>query len=468
METVAAFRSVTRGFENNLARQFMLVATFVLLVGMLAQGLWVTRKIEEGVTDVAAASAALHVNGFIAPHILELRDGDSLSPAAIDSLNQALQSMMVRSQISMVNIWKRGGLIAYSSQPDLIGRRFPDNPNPSRAWKGEVVTVFDDLIYEEDAQERSRGKTVMEVFAPIRDFASGEVIAVLEFHEQADRLEAELTQAQWHSWAVQGLITASMLGALFSIVFDASKTIDRQRIALADRVRQLSDLLHQNEALRYKVERAAQNAAENLERGVRRIGYDLHDGIAQLIGTALLRIDHVKGADPDSSDNIARIQSILGDALKDVRNLCKGLLLPEIQSLGLKDALGHMVTTHERTTGSTVQASLGALPEKVPDYVKASLCRFLQEALNNSYRHAKGMGLRVSAATDDSMVVLSVSDDGPGMSFSPKQSEARFGLKSLMDRIESVGGHMSIESRPGLGTSITASLPLTKWTGDER
>jgi len=230
----------------------------------------------------------------------------------------------------------------------------------------------------------------------------------------------------------------------------------------------LSELLAQNETLRHKGERAAQNAAENLEQGVRRIGYDLHDGVAQLIGMALLRIDRVKPSDRDSGENVARIRSALEDALKDIRNLCKGLLLPEIQSLSFTDALRHMVRSHERGTGTFVDAAYGDLPAAVPDFVKASLCRFVQESLNNSYRHANGQGQKVRVDVEDDMVVLSVSDEGPGLSVPLDGDGARFGLKGLRDRIESVGGRMSVETAPGRGTRLTAHLPLNRGGADER
>jgi signal transduction histidine kinase len=164
----------------------------------------------------------------------------------------------------------------------------------------------------------------------------------------------------------------------------------------------------------------------------------------------------------------ARIRSALEDALKDIRNLCKGLLLPEIQSLSFTDALRHMVRTHERGTGTFVDAVYGDLPATVPDFVKASLCRFVQESLNNSYRHANGKGQKVRVDVEDEMVVLSVSDEGPGLSVPLDEDGVRFGLKGLRDRIESVGGRMSVETAPGRGTRLTAHLPLNRGGADER
>ena len=89
------------------------------------------------------------------------------------------------------------------------------------------------------------------------------------------------------------------MGALFSIVRDGSKTIDQQRVFLTERVAQLSDLLQQNEVLRQRVERAARSATEGTERLMRQVGSDLHDGPAQLIALALLRLDSLKLAKTD-------------------------------------------------------------------------------------------------------------------------------------------------------------------------
>ncbi len=447
------------GFKPSLAQQFLIVATGVLFLGMFAMGTWVTRRIEKGVADVAAASAALYINNFIAPHLQELGTGDVLSDNSIRNLNEAMKRPSVRTHVTSIKIWKQDGLIVYSSEKDLIGRTFPQNPNPRKAWSGEVTAEFDDLYHEEDARERAKGIPLLEVFTPIRD-AHGEVIAVLEFHERAEVLKAHLDEDRWHSWMITALITLAMIGALFVIVADGSKTIDQQRAALAERVSQLSSLLQQNQTLRGRVERAARNATEDNERLMRRLGYDLHDGIAQLISLALVRLDRVQHTEA-SSDNIGKIQKALSDALTDIRNLCRGLLLPEIQDLTLAQALMLMVRHHERRTGTAVRCHISGLPAEAPQFVKISLCRFVQEGLNNAFKHAGGKGQQVRASWDGEEITIEVADEGPGMNVADEPGgDIHLGLRGLRDRIESIGGVMNVKSTLGEGTCVAACFTL--------
>jgi signal transduction histidine kinase len=452
--------------KSSLAQQFLLVAFCVVLAGMFAMGALVSRRIERGVAQVKAASAALYINNFIAPHLQELASGDTLSETSVKNLHRVLDRPAVRSYVTSVKIWKENGLIVYSSEPDLIGKRFPANPNPRKAWSGTIVTEFDDLYHEEDARDRATGLPLLEVYAPIRDTDHGNVIAVVEFHEHAEALKAELAEAEWQSWVSTALITIAMMGVLFSVVAKGSRTIDEQRVALTERIAQLSELLQQNRLLRTRVERAARNATEDNERHMRRLGYDLHDGIAQLIGLALLRLDRVQGTENDR-DNLKKIHKALSDAIGDIRNLYRGLLLPEVQNFTLGEALIFMIRQHERRTGSSVTCHIADLPDEAPQFVKIALCRFVQEGLNNAFKHADGKDQRVGATWDGKTVTIEVADKGPGMAATQESSAGGgLGLVGLRDRMESIGGELIVEAEPGSGTRLLASLPLGPGVSD--
>ncbi|MGO4388727.1 sensor histidine kinase [Microvirga sp. 2YAF29] len=304
------------------------------------------------------------------------------------------------------------------------------------------------------------------VFVPIRESDTGKIIAALEFHERAEVPEAELVASEWQTWIATILVTLNMMGALFVIVANGSKTIDKQRAALTMRVAQLSSLLRQNRDLHERVERAAQNATESNERLLRQMGYDLHDGVAQLVSLALLRLGKVRD-NPHDHDNLNRTQKALSDALSDIRNICKGLLLPEVEKLTLKDALTFMIRHHERTTGTIIIRNISELPEQAPQFVKIALCRFVQEGLNNAFKHAGGRGQQVNIHWDGVSIEIEVSDKGPGMC-EPEDhvKHPGFGLAGLRDRIESIGGTVNMRSRPETGTCIKASLPLAMGAPD--
>jgi signal transduction histidine kinase len=448
--------------RRSFAGQFLLVAFAVMLIGMLAMGTLVSWQIEKSVAEVKAASTALYINTFIAPHLQELTADGTLSPNSVHSLNQAMERRDLQASITSIRIWNHDGLIVHSSEANLIGQKF-NLPSPSRkAWAGAIAAAFDDVPGDEEIAERFTGLPLLKVFAPIRNFESGNVIAVVEFHERAEALNSELIASEWKTWLSTALITLNMMGCLFVIVADGSKTIDRQRAALKERVAQLSELLRQNRILQGRIERAAQNATEDNERLLRRMGYDLHDGVAQLISLALLRLDRIQSSRKDS-DNLLKIQKALSDALNDTRNICKGLLLPEIQSLTLKEALMFMIHQHERRTGTEITCHIADLPDPAPQFVKIALCRYIQESLNNAFKHASGREQQVEVNWDGATITVEVADNGPGMLDGNKATgEPRLGLSSLRDRIESIGGALSINSTPGDGTRIKASLPLLR------
>ncbi len=447
--------------RRSLASRFLLVAFAVMVIGMLALGTLVSWQIEKSVAEIKAASTALYVNTVLAPHLQEIAPDDALSDQTIDALQHALGRPDLQALVASVKVWNKDGLIVYSNQRDLIGEKPAPNTPLKMAWEGIISAEFDESYDDIDAGSHATGRPLLRVLAPIRDFNSGNVIAVVEFHERADALNAELAAAEWKTWLTTALITLNMMGCLFVIVANGSKTIDRQREALKRRVAQLSELLHQNSVLQRRIERAARNATEDNERLLRRMGYDLHDGVAQLISLALLRIDRVKGAEGDQ-ENLQKIQKAMSDALNDTRNICKGLLLPEIQRMTLPEALMFMIRQHERRTNAAIVCNIRTpLPDQAPQFVKIALCRHIQESLNNAFKHAGGREHEVNIEWDGAAITVEVADKGPGIcDTGSKHDEPRLGLSGLRDRIESIGGELSIRSAPDVGTRIKASLPL--------
>ncbi|MEE1656239.1 sensor histidine kinase [Microvirga sp. CF3062] len=425
-----------------------------MAVGMVAMGTLVTSRIEKSVTTVKAASVAFSVNNFIAPHIQELASSEQLSLKKFEDLKHAIDHSGLLAQVTSFRIWRRGGFIVYSNEPHVSQQDFLESSGVSQAWSGAVQVQFDDDI------------PLIKVFAPVRDSATGSALAVVESHEHVSALDSELVASKWQIWLATALITLNMMGCLFVIVAHSGRIIDRQRLALVERVSQLSEILQQNRLLQGRIERAARKTTEDNERLLRRMGYDLHDGVAQLVSLALLRLDKVKGS-PQERDNLHKIHKALSDALGDIRNICKGLLLPEVRSMTLKEALMFMIRTHERRTGTTIECTIAELPDQAPEFVKIALCRFIQEALNNAFKHAGGQGQRIDIAWNGAQIMVEVADRGPGIDDIDRCMRGPgLGLASLRDRIESIGGDVTMNSASNAGTRITASLPLVMEISD--
>ena len=448
----------------SLARQFAIASSVVVGCCMAIVGTWVSARIETGVVHNTAAPTALFVDSFVEPHVQELATGAVLSPEAQRALDALLAGTAISKNIAMFKVWGRDGTVAYSNRKDLIGKSFPATKAFRSALNGVVAAEFDRL---HDDAERQMGVPMLEVYAPLRQRGSGRVIAVAEFYEIAGELQAHLRQAMVQSWAVVGAVTVLMLGLLFGIVQRGSHTIARHEQALEQRVDELSVLLSQNEDLRRRLAQANHRAAVINERFLRRVGADLHDGPAQLIGLALLRLDALKsrlshrptGSGPD---DLETVRGALVDSLKEIRNLSAGLALPELEAVSPAEAIAMAARSHERRTGSSVTCEIGDLPNSRPPLLNMCLYRFTQEGLNNAFRHAGGKGQTVRAICNDENIEIEVSDAGPG--FDPNRKPADkygLGLAGLRERIESLGGTLYIRSQPGGGARLTARFKVS-------
>ena len=210
-----------------------------------------------------------------------------------------------------------------------------------------------------------------------------------------------------------------------------------------------------------KVERAARGVAALNERYLRRIGADLHDGPAQLIALAALRLDGPVLSDPDAAFDTRQrealaIKASLDDALEEIRSICSGLVLPHIEAAELPEILSLAVRQHEQRTGSKVALSVSSWPKTLSTSAKICTYRFVQEALTNGFRHGLGVNQSVAQSFDGKRIRVGVSDEGPG--FDPDTvPAASIGLSGLRDRVESLGGTMMVCSS-SKGTRLTMSI----------
>jgi len=444
--------------SKNLVSQFALISSLVVVVGMLVIGSWVSREIENTVTHNAAVSTALYIDSMVAPHLQDLSHSDTLSPLHQTALNRLFENSDLGKKISSTKIWKEQGLIAYSSRKSIIGQRFPTTANLNNAWSGAVSAEFDSLEDEEDALEKTAGIPFLEIYSPIRSQSTGNVIAVAEFYTNASSLKNDLYRAQSSAWMVVGLVTLSMIGLLSVIVLKGSRTIESQRLSLQERIDQLS-------SLRDRIENSSRLSTELNERFLRRIGSDLHDGPAQLIGLALLRLDainHSPAEQPSSgSSDVEVVRGALNDALNEIRNVSAGLVLPELETQTLENGLRRIISLHEQRTDTKVLKEFDNLPRTVNNSIKISLYRLVQEGLNNAFRHATGGQAKITAGYSNETIEIVVSDKGSGFDLEHQAVDgAGLGIPGLRERIESIGGSFAVSTSPGKGTTLTARFVI--------
>jgi signal transduction histidine kinase len=278
-------------------------------------------------------------------------------------------------------------------------------------------------------------------------------------------MQQELARTRVKFWLIIGLIAIVTAGVLSVIVSRGSRIISEQRRALIARVSELSRLLIENIELQKNLRRANACVAQENERFLRQIGADLHDGPAQLISLALLRLDNLKpggniNSDSDHEAELARVCGALRDALVEIRALSAGIAPPCLNGLSPSDAIEIAARTHERRTGTAVKREIGRLPGKLSSPLQICIYRFTQEGLNNAYRHAAGKGQAVRATYEGGQLTIEVSDTGRGIAQRDPGNGNSLGFAGLQARVESLEGKFEWESRANSGTRLVARFRI--------
>ncbi len=439
-----------------LDRRFLIGAAAVLIPAMLLSGHWVTQLIRDGVVRNSFQPAALYLENFVEPSLQPLATAGTLSAAEAAKLTSILRDTSLARVVASFKVWGRDGMVLYASQAGIVGRQFPVGPKQLSAWRGQIAGDLTALAADENASERVLKRPLIEIYFPIRERGTDRIIAVAEFYQDATALSHELRAARVTAWAAIFALTATLLSALYGIVRQGSHTIEAQRRALETRVAELT-------LLKSDLRLASSRASENNEQFLRRLSADLHDGPAQLVSAALLRLDDIGSAAPKGYDDTSprdAIRQVLNDALKVLRNLATGLAAPELDTLTVAEVLQLAVKKHRDMTGTEVALTIGSIPNKASDAVKLVTYRVVQEGLNNGWRHAEARGQSVRVHVERENLVIEVTDRGKGFDWQQVKHHGRLGVRGLGDRIRSLGGSLDIDSRSGYGTKLTARIPI--------
>lgn len=452
---------IKRWNSQSLAKQFLLIGGIVAVVAMVLVGAFVTSLIEDAVTRNSAATTALYVDSVIAPLLPDMQTTKVLDDTAAHALDETLGQGALGNRLMSFRLWRADGTILYSNDKAMIGKQFALSEELKTAFAGKMVAQFNQLDDPEDEVERTTGKPLLEIYNPVLQPWSGQVVAVSEFYEIANDFEHSLSQARFHTWLAVAAFTLSFFVVLSAIVLRGSRTIESQRRALRQRIDELSTLLSQNETLRGRLQRASRRTTALNESHLRRIGADLHDGPAQLVAFASLRLDSQALINPSTGAaarerEITAIKASLDEAMHEIRTICSGLVLPQIEAASLAEILNRIIRAHTQRTGSPVDLSLSDPPARLSPSAKICIYRFVQEALNNGYRHGGGITQRVLQSMQGDRVIIEVADGGPGFDLEDIRPTS-LGLAGLRERIESLGGTFEIDAN-ATGTIIRMSL----------
>ncbi|MEC0271739.1 MULTISPECIES: sensor histidine kinase [Peribacillus] len=203
---------------------------------------------------------------------------------------------------------------------------------------------------------------------------------------------------------------------------------------------------------------------EAQEQERKKLSREIHDGPAQMLANVMMRSDLIERVQrergPDEAlVEIRSLKVMVRNALYEVRRIIYDLRPMALDDLGLVPTLRkYLQTTEDYNNGVNLNfVNLGQV-KRLPSDMEVALFRLVQEAVQNSLKHADPKQVQVKLSISKEMVTVVVKDDGKGFD-SSIQKEGSFGLVGMRERVELLEGEMTIDSQPGAGTLVFIQIP---------
>ena len=268
-----------------------------------------------------------------------------------------------------------------------------------------------------------------------------------------------------------GIATVTAIGLLAFYMYlrqtQAVQTVNLREQEVLERERdRLEGLVRDRTATLSELANHLQQVREE-ERG--HLARELHDELGALLTATKLDVARLKSkidaTAPDVSERLKHLTETLNSGIALKRRIIEDLRPSSLSNLGLTAALEILTREYAERAGIDVETSLE--PVQLPDAAQLTVYRMVQEALTNIGKYAKASKVLVSVHGYPTHVAVQVRDDGVG--FDPGSVRpTSHGLAGMRHRVEAAGGRLTLTSRPGNGTLLSAVLPLPRNASDTR
>ena len=423
----------------------------ILVVGGLAHlGVIVAGQIRENAIQQSASAPALYIGSFVEPYIQELATKEYLSTENLEALERLLSPVSMQRPVVAFRIWK-GDRIVFSNERQLIGKTFATSASRERAWSGEIAVEFDYPGGDDDEQVRSLKVPILEVYSPQHERGTSRIIAIVETYEIAVDLKSKLWASQFASWLAIVAVALAVILLLFSI----ARTGSIEQHFLLNRIAE-------SERGRQKIGQANLKVGEMSERSLAQIETALHQGPTQYVTLALLKLGSLaqlvkaKGTrslhEDQYQEELEAIRGALSETLRQIRSFASRRLPDNIHDLSVAEVIAKACRRHERRTGAHTKFETVGLPDQLPPPLKVCLYRITLEGLNCAVGGVGAQAVVIRASLVGDRVALEIIGSG---------SNERPELAALHDRLEAVGGTLSVHSTAAGQLTLIAELELS-------
>jgi signal transduction histidine kinase len=266
-------------------------------------------------------------------------------------------------------------------------------------------------------------------------------------------------------WLIVTLLNATLVTVFIHLGQKAEDQNDARKKMLgevAEANRKLEEMMAENTGLHAQLLTQAREAGVLEER--QRMAREIHDTLAQGLTGIITQLEAVQQAGPGSDweRRIGTAARLARHSLSEARRSVRAVRPEQLENTRLPEAVADVAEQWSADTGvaaavTTTGTVLGLHPE-----IEVTLLRVAQEALANVAKHASASRVGITLSYMEDVVSLDIRDDGVG--FRPKESRSAgsgggFGLTGMRQRVHRLAGHLAVESEPGRGTAISASVP---------
>jgi len=203
------------------------------------------------------------------------------------------------------------------------------------------------------------------------------------------------------------------------------------------------------------------------ERERRRIATELHDRIGQTLAITKIKLGELREASTsnEAAEALEEILEFIDQTIQDARSLTFELSPPVLYELGLEAALDWLANQIREKHGLQIEFNDDGQPKPLDDSCRVIMFQAARELLFNIVKHACAHSATVSVRKDDNDIRIDIEDNGIGFENSELEATETgsrgFGLFSIRERLNPLGGHLEIKSEPGRGTHVTMVAPLS-------
>ena len=201
--------------------------------------------------------------------------------------------------------------------------------------------------------------------------------------------------------------------------------------------------------------------AQESER--QRLSRQMHDGPAQALSNFILQAEiatRLLSVDVDQArDELNSLKASAMRTFQKVRNFIFELRPMMLDDLGLIPTIRRYSETFKEQSGIEMNLLVSGTERRLEPYLEVMVFRALQELLGNASRHSHASVVKVYVDVGDSLIKVSVDDNGKGFDVDALNESSSLGLKLIRDRVEMLGGSFDIDSSAGKGTRVVFSVP---------